>query len=60
MNFNLGRYSSQLNGEEVDLVNIRAVSTGAMFLRTSNSSLSYNSGINANGTLNFAATYHAV
>jgi len=60
MNFNLGRYSSQLNGEEVDLRNVRAVSTGAMFLRSSNSSLSYNSGINANGTLQFAATYHAV
>jgi hypothetical protein len=60
MNFNLGRYSSQLNGEEVDLRNVRAVSTGAMLLRSSNSSLSYNSGINANGTLQFAATYHAV
>jgi hypothetical protein len=60
MNFNLGRYSSQLNGEEVDLRNVRAVSTGAMFLRSSDSSLSYNSGINANGTLQFAATYHAV
>jgi len=59
MTFNLGRYSSQLNGEEVDLVNVRATTTGAMFLRSSNSSLSYNSGINANGTLQFAATYHA-
>ena len=59
MNFNLGRYSSQLNGEEIDLVNIRATSTGAMFLRSSNNSLAYNSGINANGTLQFAATYHA-
>ena len=59
MNFNLGRYSSQLNGEEVDLVNVRATSTGAMLLRSSNSSLSYNSGINTGGTLQFAATYHA-
>jgi len=59
MNFNLGRITSQLNGEEVDLRNVRAVSTGAMFLRSSNSSLSYNSGINADGTLQFAATYHS-
>lgn len=59
MNFNLGRITSQLNGEEVDLRNVRAVSTGAMLLRSSNSSLAYNSGINADGTLQFAATYHS-